>query len=288
MPPKGKDVKKGGAPTGNFKAGKPLKDILPPNSKPPRDGGPLNSEIQPDIQRSYLYEPYATIQEWPGNEDAKANDFSKDAHKGEDGHFAKYTDHSPIYLPPSYQEFDKTSEIQWLRPEEYLKEVAYENEAQKRKVERKLLLNKMKKLKKQSMLSMGSTTQTAYDDLNNLSKAEKTLDKEPPINRDELHFEMLCIAYDERLETEEEVKKRKEEAEKLAANDKNAKKKAPPAKGAPAQTDPLDEPQVLKVPVENNMDMGFTMPVYSKWVTSQFQFIRDRSIRDVDSKESIW
>jgi hypothetical protein len=25
---------------------------------------------------------------------------------------------------------------------------------------------------------------------------------------------------------------------------------------------------VLKIPVENNMDMGFLMPVYSKWVTS--------------------
>jgi hypothetical protein len=32
----------------------------------------------------------------------------------------------------------------------------------------------------------------------------------------------------------------------------------------------MDEPQVLKVPVENNMDMGYLMPVYSKWVTSQF------------------
>jgi hypothetical protein len=30
----------------------------------------------------------------------------------------------------------------------------------------------------------------------------------------------------------------------------------------------MDEPQVLKIPVENNMDMGFLMPVYSKWVTS--------------------
>ncbi len=36
------------------------------------------------------------------------------------------------------------------------------------------------------------------------------------------------------------------------------------------------------------MDMGFLMPVYSKWVTSQFQFIKDRAIRDVDTKESIW
>ena len=44
-----------------------------------------------------------------------------------------------------------------------------------------------------------------------------------------------------RLETEEEVKKRKEEAERLAALDKNAKKKAPPAKGQ-SVADPMDEP----------------------------------------------
>jgi hypothetical protein len=30
------------------------------------------------------------------------------------------------------------------------------------------------------------------------------------------------------------------------------------------------------------------MPKYTKWVTSQFQFIRDRTIRDVDSGEAIW
>ena len=37
MPPKGKDAKKG-APVGNYKAGKPLKDILPQGSKQPREG----------------------------------------------------------------------------------------------------------------------------------------------------------------------------------------------------------------------------------------------------------
>ncbi len=70
-------------------------------------------------------------------------------------------------------------------------------------------------------------------DLNNLSMAEKALESMPPVRKEELKFEMLCIAYDERLESEEEVKKRKEEAEKNAAADKNAKKKPPPAKGAP-------------------------------------------------------
>ena len=81
--------------------------------------------------------------------------------------------------------------------------------------------------------------------------------------------------------------KRKEAAEKAAAADKGAKKKAAPAKGAPA-TDPADEPQVLQIPIDGSLDMSFLMPKYTKWVTSQFQFIRDRSIRDVDSSEAIW
>lgn len=112
-------------------------------------------------------------------------------------------------------------------------------------------------------------------------------DGEKGLSKEEVSFDMLCISYESRLETEEEVKKRKDEAERLAALDKNAKKKAAPAKGAPI-VDPMDEPQMIKVPVENTMDMGFLMPIYSKWATSQFQFIKDRSIRDADTKEHIW
>ncbi len=58
-------------------------------------------------------------------------------------------------------------------------------------------------------------------------------DGEKGISREEVTFDMLCISYEQRLETDEEVKKRKEEAERLAALDKNAKKKPAPAKGAP-------------------------------------------------------
>jgi len=34
--------------------------------------------------------------------------------------------------------------------------------------------------------------------------------------------------------------------------------------------------------------MSFSMPAYTKWVTSQLQFIRDRGIRDVETNEIIW
>lgn len=52
MPPK-KDDKKKGAVLGNFKAGKPLKDILPPNSKPPREGTVVRQEGEPLINRQF-------------------------------------------------------------------------------------------------------------------------------------------------------------------------------------------------------------------------------------------
>jgi hypothetical protein len=69
------------------------------------------------------------------------------------------------------------------------------------------------------------------EDISMLGRAG-TIDYEDAkrVNREEINIDMQCIQYEMKLETEEEVKKRKEEAEKLAALDKNAKKK-PPAKG---------------------------------------------------------
>ena len=37
MPPKKEEKRKPGAPLGNYKVGKQAKDILPPNSKAPRE-----------------------------------------------------------------------------------------------------------------------------------------------------------------------------------------------------------------------------------------------------------
>lgn len=52
-----KEDKKKGAVSGNYKAGKPLKDILPSNSKAPREGQVAKMDGEPDIQRSYEFEP---------------------------------------------------------------------------------------------------------------------------------------------------------------------------------------------------------------------------------------
>ncbi len=75
MPPKGKEVKKG-APVGNYKAGKLLKDILPANTKPPREGAPIKVEGDPDISRSFAYEPYQRFAEWTSNEEVAKFDYT--------------------------------------------------------------------------------------------------------------------------------------------------------------------------------------------------------------------
>ena len=75
MPPKGKDAGKKGAVAGNFRAGKPLKDILPANSKPPREGLVAKMEGEPELTRTYEFEPLEMLPEWPGNEEAKTHDF---------------------------------------------------------------------------------------------------------------------------------------------------------------------------------------------------------------------
>lgn len=69
MPPKKEDKKKAGASVGNYKIGKQLKDILPPNSKAPREGFPTRIEhSEHPHDRTFDYEPLELYPEWPGNE----------------------------------------------------------------------------------------------------------------------------------------------------------------------------------------------------------------------------
>ena len=87
------------------------------------------------------------------------------------------------------------------------------------------------------------------------------------INLDAFEVKTIVIQHLERFETDEEVKKRKDEAEAKAAADKTAKKK-PLAKGAVIVEDPMDKPQIVKEPITNSLDLGFSMPAYTKWATS--------------------
>ena len=159
----------------------------------------------------------------------------------EDGSIIKFEDPTQIALPPSFKEYEK-GEILWLRPEDYMREIAYDNEMSKRRAEKKQQMKRRKTIRKQSILSIGGGANTIEDSLNQLKKLQELNDPAGvAMAKEEIQFEMQCIWYDQRHETEEEVKKRKEEAEKLAAADKNAKKKPPP-KGQVPVADPMDEP----------------------------------------------
>jgi hypothetical protein len=277
MPPK-KEAKKG-AISGNYKAGKPLKDILPAGSKPPREGVPVRLDGEPDVQRNFEYDPLVPFPDWPGNDDAKNHDFSTGCEKNEDGDMMPFVDETEIYLPPSFKEFMRDKN-HWLRPEEYIREVLYEKEIERLKAEKKRQQRTRKNIRKQQILNMGTDDISAQD--------KELLETKIDLNLDKASIEInpCVISHLERLETEEEVRRRKEEEEKKAEQSKAAKKKAP-AKGA-AVADPMDDPQLLRIPVENSLDLGFSMPAYTKWVTSQFQLAKDRYIRDVESNELIW
>ena len=62
--------------------------------------------------------------DWPGDEAAREHDF---APKDEEGKDIEFTDETVITLPPSFHEFER-DDIQWLRPHEFLREVAIERE----------------------------------------------------------------------------------------------------------------------------------------------------------------
>ena len=58
-----------------------------------------------------------------GNEEAKNHDFSLKKH--DDGSDAHFEDKTKIYLPPSFKEFMRDTNI-WLRPDAYIREIIYE------------------------------------------------------------------------------------------------------------------------------------------------------------------
>jgi len=109
---------------------------MPVGSKAPREGVVCKLEGEPEIERKFDYEPLAPFPEWPGNEEAKNHDFSSGCEKREDGEMSQFTDKTVIHLPPSFQEFmrDKNN---WLRPDQYLREILAEQEHQRLKAELK-------------------------------------------------------------------------------------------------------------------------------------------------------
>lgn len=168
-----KDAGKKAAAAGGYKAGKPLKDILPPNAKAPREGNIARLEGEPDVQRAYEFEPLAMLPEWPGNEEAKAKDFTEGFEQAEDGTWSKFTEEHDYHFPPSFADHFK-GEPQWKRPEEYIREIMYEAEVQRRRKERKRQYKLMKAARKGAMMSMSSNISVKDED--DLAKAELELE----------------------------------------------------------------------------------------------------------------
>jgi hypothetical protein len=160
MPPKGKEVKKG-AVSGNYKAGKALKDILPANSKAPREGNIARMEGDSEVHRTYEFEPLEMLPEWPGNEAALGHDFKAGFEQSEDGHWSKFTEPEAVKgvgelnLPPSFNDFTKSAPV-WMRPEEYIKEIMFEKEVYRRRQEKKREFKLRKSTRKNTLMALAS------------------------------------------------------------------------------------------------------------------------------------
>jgi hypothetical protein len=210
------------------------------------------------------YEPLPHFPEWPGNDAANAHDFSHKPH-ADDGSDGFFMDKTKIFLPPSFKDHMRDTEF-WLRPSEYIREILYEQEMDKLKAERKKQSKTRRSVRKANLMAMGGTPDITPEQHELLTK-----EIDLHVDRASLPVRPVVIASMQRLETDEEIKKRREEEERKAALDKNTKKKAPAVKGKGVEipeSNPADDPQMISVPIENSLDMGFSMPSYTKWVTS--------------------
>lgn len=147
-----------------------------------------------------------------------------------------FVDNSQIYLPPSFSEFMRDSDI-WIRPDAYIREIIHENEMEKLKAEKRRQSKTRKAVRKAEMMSM---TGQGAPVITNADQSLLEKDIHLFVNRDEIEVKACVIASTERMETEDEVKKRKEDEEEKALIANKGKKKAPP-KGAPVH-DPMDDP----------------------------------------------
>ena len=152
------------------------------------------------------------LPEWPGNEEAKTHDFKAGFQQDDDGNWSKFTEPEPengvgaYHLPPSFNYFTK-EDTQWVRPEEYIREILYENEVQRRRAEKKREF-KLRKDARKTML-MALSTPTSAEEQEKLDAQETELEMlnqaKHTINKDEIVVEPRVIDAEERMETEAEI-----------------------------------------------------------------------------------
>lgn len=104
------------------------------------------------------------------------------------------------------------------------------------------------------------------------SESKSTLSPplEPPADLPPVAIDVVKML--ERDETPEETQRRLAQAEE----EKKKLKKRPAGKPKPEDL----EPKKVKEAVLGDLSLAFTLPLYSRWVTSQIQFIKDRNIVD--------
>lgn len=87
----------------------------------------------------------------------------------------------------------------------------------------------------------------------------------------------------EREETHQEADLRKKELAEKEKADKDKKAAKKPGKKDEPIAD--EKPGIVKDIRLNNIDMSYNYPADSKWIASQLQIIKDRSIRDCYSNK---
>jgi hypothetical protein len=103
------------------------------------------------------------LPEWPGNDEAKANDFKAGFEQDENGVWSKFTQPEAVNgvgelnLPPSFDHFTKGEPV-WMRPEEYIKEIMYEKEVHRRRQEKKREFKLRKSTRKNTLMALASNT----------------------------------------------------------------------------------------------------------------------------------
>jgi len=91
-----------------------------------------------------------------------------------------------------------------MRPEEYIKEILFENEVNRRRKERKREWKLRKSTRKNSLMALASpsTAEEQEHHLKQETELELLNKTKQSVNRDELNPEPMVIAFEERLETE--------------------------------------------------------------------------------------
>ena len=85
--------------------------------------------------------------EWPGNEEAQGHDFTSGCQKNEDGSIVPFEDQDcNLHFPPSFKSF-VGEEVNLCRPEQYIREVLFEQKKDQIKKEKRRQIKARKNIR---------------------------------------------------------------------------------------------------------------------------------------------